>query len=322
VLVHDIEKDNDCEDSEGGGTAAWRKGGKGEETCPLSWKIFKMTIAPCRGLVTDCMCLLFVQECYGMKLLVIREPAGGLGKYTVMDAHCFHMGMPLVGGDIEDLGEHSCIVCPAHRYKIDMKTGCKVDTDLDGHVCGGGEQKQRLYNVHCDSEFVWVDIPAHPGKELASDKYNQHHRDIMMSQNGSTRGFGLFGPAPGTEGAVVPPGSPLQPYAGSKGWPAGSPAPTTAEEPMDLSQPSQESPRNIVEMPQRRRLDFAEVKKPESARTIRRKAATQAILKKSYKPPTGSQPLSTENGGRQKTLFESWNRSAGSGVTVQDDMVS
>lgn len=251
------------------------------------------------------------KECYGMRLLVVREPKGA---YRVMDANCFHMGMPLVGGDIEDLGDHTCIVCPAHGYRIDLKTGCKVEKNLEGHVCGGKGQKQRLYNVHCDDEYVWVDIPAHPGKELASDVYNEGHTDIMMSQaQPATRGYGLFGTsaAAGDYPMGVPPGSPLQPYAGTKGWPAGSPI--AMEEPMDLSQPSETegrfSPERVV---QRRRLDFVtmrpdESRMPASKSNARRKAATSAILKKSYVPPT-AQPLNG-NGVRQQTLFEAWGSS-------------
>ncbi|KAI8111795.1 hypothetical protein M9435_004294 [Picochlorum sp. BPE23] len=244
------------------------------------------------------------KECFGMRLLVVRNPHGG--EYSVMDAHCFHMGMPLVGGDIEDLGNgHTCIVCPAHRYKIDMKTGCMMEKNLDGHVCAGknGEQQQRLYNVHCDSEFVWVDIPAHPGKDLPSDVYNENNKEAMMHHGMSGgRGYGLLGP----QGALpVPPGSPLQPYAGQKGYPAGSPLPDVAmDDVMDLSQESVDST-----SPQKnaapKRLDFgaSAVRGPQPS--VRRKAATSAILKRGYKPPS-AQPLS-DNGSRQKTLFETWN---------------
>jgi nitrite reductase/ring-hydroxylating ferredoxin subunit len=55
------------------------------------------------------------KESHGLKLLVVR---GQNGNVAVMDAHCFHMGAALVGGDIEDLAGHVCVVCPAHKYRV------------------------------------------------------------------------------------------------------------------------------------------------------------------------------------------------------------
>ena len=247
-----------------------------------------------------------------MRLLLIRHPSGS--GYTVMDAHCFHMGMPLVGGDIEDLGEHTCIVCPAHRYRIDMKTGCQVEKNLEGHACASKDQKQRVYNVHCDSEFVWVDIPGHPGKEMASDVYNEHHREIMLSQAQSFGGYGIFGPSDATM-REVPPGSPLQPYAGHRGWAAGSPLPSALDDPMDLSQPEVQEPSPIKERVPPKRLDFASVRSRETqfGSNSRRRAATAAILKKSYQPPTAGEKKSVPHASvasRQKTLFEAWDTNA------------
>lgn len=224
-----------------------------------------------------------------LRLLVIRHPDGN--GYSVMDAHCFHMGANLVAGDIEDLGNgHSCIVCPWHRMKIDMKSGCVIEKDLEGHLCAGdhGEQKQRLYDVHYDDENIFVNIPAHPGKDLPSDKWNQDGKQIVMRQGVQlqTMGYGLLGQQ---QNAVVPPGSPLQPYAGEKGWPAGSPLPDVAmEDVIDLSQPSQTSS-DIGTAP--RKLEFGEDKQQEIRKfSVRRRAATEAILKKGYKPPTRSKP--------------------------------
>ena len=51
----------------------------------------------------------------GRKILVLRHH----GELFAMDAHCFHMGAELAGGDIEDVASaHPCIVCPAHRYRV------------------------------------------------------------------------------------------------------------------------------------------------------------------------------------------------------------
>jgi len=245
-----------------------------------------------------------IKQVYGMELLLVCHPDGS--GYTVMDAHCFHMGMNLAGGDIEDLGNgHSCIVCPWHKMKIDMKTGCVMEKNLEGHVCAGdgGEQKQRLYNVHCDDEYIFVDIPPHPGKDLPSDKWNEENKEFMMRQGDGFGGYGLLGPQ---QAGRVPPGSPLQPYAGQRGWPAGSPIPDVMmDDIIDLSQPMEESPQK---KPAPRRLDFGGGE-PVAAQpgqvkvSARRRAATSAILKKSYKPPTATQPLS-DNGGRQRNITE------------------
>ena len=233
-----------------------------------------------------------------VQLLVIRH-ADGSG-YSVMDANCFHMGANLVAGDIEDLGNgHSCIVCPWHGKKIDMKTGCVMEKNLEGHMCAGdhGEQKQRLYDVHYDDENVFVNIPAHPGKDLPSDRWNHENKQMLMRQGMQSTGYGILG--------TVPPGSPLQPYAGQRGWPAGSPLPDVAmEDVVYLSQPSQESPERGLGP---RRLEFGNGMKQDMKQfSVRRRAATEAILKKGYKPPTRSKapmaPLS-DSGQRNITDF-------------------
>lgn len=235
-----------------------------------------------------------------VQLLVIRHPDGN--GYSVMDANCFHMGANLVAGDIEDLGNgHSCIVCPWHRKKIDMKTGCVMETNLDGHMCAGdhGEQKQRMYDVHYDDENIFVNIPAHPGKDLPSDRWNQESKQILMREGMQSTGYGIL------EQKAVPPGSPLQPYAGEKGWPAGSPLPDVAmEDVVDLSQPSQESPGKGLEP---RRLEFGggggghnqEMKQF----SVRRRAATEAILKKGYKPPSKA-PVVPLSDSRQRNITD------------------
>lgn len=45
------------------------------------------------------------------------------GHVYAMDAVCYHMGGPLDEGDIEEIGGRKCVVCPWHRYKIELKTG-------------------------------------------------------------------------------------------------------------------------------------------------------------------------------------------------------
>ena len=63
------------------------------------------------------------------------------GEVWATDHACYHHGGPLATGDIgeysasvvtsvnahnafsEDLGDHPCIICPWHKYKLSLKTG-------------------------------------------------------------------------------------------------------------------------------------------------------------------------------------------------------
>jgi nitrite reductase/ring-hydroxylating ferredoxin subunit len=238
--------------------------------------------------------------------MLVAHPDGS--GYAAMDAHCHHMGASLLEGDIEDLGNgHSCVVCPWHKKKIDLKTGHVVDTNLEGHLCLGASQQQRTYDVHHDDEHIFVTIPAHPGKELPSDRWN-----TRVEQR---TGYGL---SQGIQSQImpqVPPGSPLQPFAGQRGWPAGSPLPAGIESDSMMedvvvlnSQNSQEEGSTVKDaVAQPRRLDFNGF-----AASRRNRAATEAILKKGYKAPeaplakkpnTGRAALATsETKGSQRSI--------------------
>lgn len=256
-----------------------------------------------------------MQESHGRKLLIVRHPQNG--SISVLDAHCFHMGAALVEGDIEDVHGRVCVVCPAHRYKIDIETGKKVDTDLCGNMCASTDQKQRVYKVACDDEFIWVDMPDVTTvlQPLPSDYYNQARVPSMEKrrtygyQSENSRNYGLFGAAPG--GLRGP--EPLQPYAGVKGWMPETDTDTSfdstsqsfaAEEPpLVLSQGStedndmrdadpneSEASVNVTNVPGfgSGKIDFPAVKN-DLPRIARRKAATAAILSRGYRPPMSNE---------------------------------
>ena len=64
-----------------------------------------------------------------------------------MDATCYHMGAPLLHGDIEDIPGHgSCITCPWHHYQISMSTGERLYQDMDHQTCTL-PKKQRVHDV-------------------------------------------------------------------------------------------------------------------------------------------------------------------------------
>jgi nitrite reductase/ring-hydroxylating ferredoxin subunit len=216
-----------------------------------------------------------------------------------MDAHCFHMGTPLIGGDIEDLDGHACVVCPAHRYRIDLATGHKVDTDLCGKTCSSEDQKQRLYSVHCDEEFIWVDLPTDQNHNtlapLPSDYYNQVAQQQPVFPQYQQQGlkevppqgnYGLFGAA----SDAPPPPSPLQPYAGVTAWPVippsmGTPSKMAADDPqLMLSQQSMQTSPSPA--PPQNMMNYFPSAKPDPPHVARRKAATAAILARAYRPPT------------------------------------
>jgi len=212
------------------------------------------------------------------------------------------MGTPLIGGDIEDLDGHVCVVCPAHRYRIDISTGHKVDTDLCGKTCSSEDQKQRLYSVHCDEEFIWVNLPTDQNlnnvSPLPSDYYNQvaqqqavfpQQTQQEIKEMSSHGNYGLIGAA----SDMPPPPSPLQPYAGVTAWPVvptsgmGTPSKTAADDPqLLLSQQSiQYSPASSAPPPANL-MNYFPSAKPDPPHVARRKAATAAILARSYRPPT------------------------------------
>lgn len=279
-----------------------------------------------------------------------------------MDAHCFHMGTPLIGGDIEDVDGAACVVCPAHRYRIDIATGHKVDRDLCGKSCSSADQKQRLYRVHCDDEFIWVDLPLpnEPLAPLPSDYYNQvaassptaaaaqQAQQPFAPTAPAAAGRGLAGAG---YGLVGPPPAPLQPYAGVSAWPVVPPAASAtpmmdagqampvAEPPLELSQASQASQQvqqgTAPAAPPSNLMGFYPAARPDPPHVARRKAATAAILARSYRPPTVDAPMQASpvkpaapavvpvratsgsaSGARQATLFESWSRGPAVGAAT------
>eukprot|EP00924_Labyrinthula_sp_SR-Ha-C_P008601 snap_masked-scaffold_37-processed-gene-1.2-mRNA-1 protein AED:0.12 eAED:0.16 QI:0/0/0.5/1/1/1/2/79/153 len=52
----------------------------------------------------------------------------GVGlEWFALDSVCYHTGGPLTLGDIEETpGDKKVVVCPWHKYKIDIQTGDKV----------------------------------------------------------------------------------------------------------------------------------------------------------------------------------------------------
>eukprot|EP00466_Bigelowiella_natans_P013020 jgi/Bigna1/87408/estExt_fgenesh1_pg.C_200041 len=107
-------------------------------------------------------------------LLVLDKKDGG--NVYALDGRCFHAGAPLELSDIEDIGGRSCLRCPMHSYRIDIKTG--------EHILGGANDKkkhgikkvksrgvcQRTHNVRVDSQGnIYVELDE-PKRDKSKDK--------------------------------------------------------------------------------------------------------------------------------------------------------
>jgi ferredoxin-NADP reductase/nitrite reductase/ring-hydroxylating ferredoxin subunit len=106
----------------------------------------------------------------GRDILVVRDG----GSWHALDAVCYHTGGPLNLGDIESIGEEGtrCIVCPWHRYPIDIRTGESYLIQGGGVAPTSKGVKQRVHEV-----FVRPDDGAlcvrlrEGGEEVSSDAY-------------------------------------------------------------------------------------------------------------------------------------------------------
>lgn len=79
----------------------------------------------------------------GRYLVVARSG----GRLYAFDATCYHMGAPLLHGDIEDVAGHgACITCPWHHYQISMSSGERLYQDMSRKTCTL-PKKQRVHEV-------------------------------------------------------------------------------------------------------------------------------------------------------------------------------
>eukprot|EP00183_Erythrolobus_madagascarensis_P000416 CAMPEP_0185848390 /NCGR_PEP_ID=MMETSP1354-20130828/3290_1 /TAXON_ID=708628 /ORGANISM="Erythrolobus madagascarensis, Strain CCMP3276" /LENGTH=199 /DNA_ID=CAMNT_0028548781 /DNA_START=81 /DNA_END=680 /DNA_ORIENTATION=- len=101
---------------------------------------------------------------------------GRRGKLFCLDAVCYHAGGPLTAGNIEDIGSRECIVCPWHRYKIDMASGEGLYQDIGGKMCSKGK-RQRTHAVEQRSDgSIWVQLSAHRPPKSAGDNAATDHK--------------------------------------------------------------------------------------------------------------------------------------------------
>jgi hypothetical protein len=78
------------------------------------------------------------------------------------------MGGPLDLGDIEELDQYAFVVCPWHRYKIDLASGDGLSNDEAGLASRG--PRHRVHDVTIENGKVMVKLGNLDG-ELPSDSY-------------------------------------------------------------------------------------------------------------------------------------------------------
>ncbi|XP_077049427.1 Rieske domain-containing protein [Siphateles boraxobius] len=96
--------------------------------------------------------------------------------FHAMDLQCYHAGSSLETGDIEEINNKHCIVCPKHKYKITLAEGeglykaknpLEEDPTLRWYSKG---IKQRVHKVMEVDEDIFVTLSNCPGW-IESDYY-------------------------------------------------------------------------------------------------------------------------------------------------------
>ena len=91
-------------------------------------------------------------EVSGRHLILLRRA----GRVFAMDATCYHMGAPLLHGDVEDVPGHgACIACPWHHYQISLGTGERLYQDMQRQICTL-PKKQRVHETREADGVVYV----------------------------------------------------------------------------------------------------------------------------------------------------------------------
>jgi nitrite reductase/ring-hydroxylating ferredoxin subunit len=76
--------------------------------------------------------------------------------YVAIDNKCYHKGGSLIEGDIEDLDQRTCIICPEHHYHIDMNTGEGLFINI--HKVFSKGLKQRVHEVEQRQDGIYLHV--------------------------------------------------------------------------------------------------------------------------------------------------------------------
>uniref|UniRef100_A0A7S3DF21 Rieske domain-containing protein n=1 Tax=Palpitomonas bilix TaxID=652834 RepID=A0A7S3DF21_9EUKA len=103
------------------------------------------------------------------------------GKYYAIDSICYHAGGPLYQGDIEDVEGKQCILCPWHKYFVDLDTGEGLYEQTPG-VWGSKGVRQRVHDIKVINGKVMIkEDSGQDGSKVTSDNY-AYSDDIVARQ--------------------------------------------------------------------------------------------------------------------------------------------
>eukprot|EP00887_Chlorella_sp_A99_P005342 scaffold1.g5342.t1 len=161
------------------------------------------------------------------------------GTVYCLDSICFHAGGPLTLGDIEDIEQQPCLVCPWHYYRVSLKDGSKwyqgAERGEEGKLVAGSwksvGRRQRVHDVERRPDGIYVRL--HLEGSLASDEYacrnecgsrlHGNHLRLRLPDRQREASPGRRSPSAGSSpGRASPPASPLASpkYYGSEDvWP-------------------------------------------------------------------------------------------------------
>lgn len=96
--------------------------------------------------------------------------------FHAMDLQCYHAGSTLLNGDIEEISNKLCIICPKHKYKITLAEGEGLYRASNSAENVPTRQwyskgiKQRVHKVTEVDEDIFVTLSDCPGW-IESDYY-------------------------------------------------------------------------------------------------------------------------------------------------------
>ncbi|KAM6034439.1 Rieske domain-containing protein isoform 2-T2 [Chlamydotis macqueenii] len=116
------------------------------------------------------------------------------GKFHALDSRCYHEGGPLRLGEIEDINDQACIICPWHKFRITLETGEGLYEAINPLEPTPTPQwqskgvKQRVHEVTIDNGNVYVsppDLSVSFDSDYFADKYKNNGELAMEKQSNS-----------------------------------------------------------------------------------------------------------------------------------------
>ncbi|XP_056129611.1 Rieske domain-containing protein [Lampris incognitus] len=98
------------------------------------------------------------------------------GVFYALDSYCYHKGGLLQNGDIEEINDKLCLICPRHKYKISLDNGeglvKATDVKAQPPVVKWFSRgvKQRVHTITETDGNVYVKLSEDPGW-IQSDYY-------------------------------------------------------------------------------------------------------------------------------------------------------